>query len=421
VAEQTRWHDRRVGGQPSPRPEAFDAFSRETIENPYPFYRAMREHAPVFRPRGADWWYVSRFDDIKGVARDTETYSSKIVAVLLSGGEGRLLQLPALPFFPVDVLAIADPPVHGVHRKLSTAALGRSFPKDLEAWMREKVDGLLDACLTGGRLDWMQGVAFELPMQVALRLLSLDIGEHERVKALSDDAIDLLAGTTSRLRMARDMVGAFRLYRWCVRAFESAQRERPSGLMGGLVQGVQSGTITKKEASSMVLQILIAGSDSSASLMGSAVAMLAQRPELQDELRANPDRIAAFIEEAIRLESPFQGHFRQTTRPCELAGTSLPAGARLFLAWGSGNRDEQHYADAEVIDLQREKPRAHLSFGHGIHLCIGAALGRLEARLAVSALLERTRSIRLAGVPLRHRASVFVRTLEALELEVELA
>lgn len=132
----------------------------------------------------------------------------------------------------------------------------------------------------------------------------------------------------------------------------------------------------------------------------------------------DPSLIPAFIEETIRLEAPFQGHFRQTTRACELGGVSLPEGARLFLAWASGNRDERHFDRPDEVDLGRKQPRSHFSFGHGIHLCIGAALGRLEARVAVATLLERTRSVSLAGAEPRHRHSVFVRTLEHLPLEL---
>jgi cytochrome P450 len=408
---------------PLPSPDSFDPFARQTIEDPYPFYESMRKHAPVFRPRGADWWYVTRFDDIKAVARDTDTYSSNIVALLVTKGAGRLLAVPNLPGFPVDVLAIADPPVHGVHRKISTLGLGRSFPADLEPWIEIKVEAMLDEALSGRdgpiAMDWMQHLAFALPMQVALRMLSLDPAEHDRIKRLCDAAIDLLAGNTSRWRMANDMLGSLQLYRWCVRSFAAAQRKRPGGLMGALVDAVEGRSITSKEAASIVLQILIAGSDSSASLMGSAVSLLASDRALQDELRANPDRIPAFVEEAIRLEAPFQGHFRQTTRSCELGGVALPAGARLFLLWASGNRDEAHYEDPQAVNLQRQRPRAHFSFGHGIHLCIGAALGRMEAQVAVATLLRRTRCFSLDGPPPLHRPSVFVRTLERLPLRLE--
>ena len=193
------------------------------------------------------------------------------MAILITQGTGRLLGVPNLPGFPVDVLAIADPPAHGVHRRVSTAGLGRSFPDDLEAWIEAKVEGLMDDVVARGTVDWMESVAFRLPMQVALHLLSLDPGGYDRVKHLSDEAIDLLAGTTTRWQMARNMFGAMRLYRWCVRAFRGAQRQRPEGLMGALVDAVESGALSDKEASSIVLQILIAGSDSSASLIGSVV------------------------------------------------------------------------------------------------------------------------------------------------------
>jgi cytochrome P450 len=197
-----------------------------------------------------------------------------------------------------------------------------------------------------------------------------------------------------------------------------ARRAPPPGLMGSLVEAVEGGALTAKEAASIVLQILVAGSDSSASLMGSAVRMMAEDPALQERLRADPALVAPFIEEVIRLEAPFQGHFRQTTRECELAGHALPAGTRIFATWASGNRDERRYDHPQVVDLARASPRSHLSFGHGIHLCIGAALGRLEARVAVTSLLRRTLSVELAEEVGRHRPSMFVRTLERLPIRV---
>ena len=400
------------------RPDAFDPFARATLEDPYPFYRALREHAPVYRPPGADWYYVSRYADIRAVTRDTETYSSNIVTLLVAQGTGALIEAPKLPGMPVDVLAIADPPDHGRHRKLSTTGLGRGFPRELEPELQTLTDTLITAMLERGGGDWMAEFAFRVPIGVALRLLSLDDRDHVKVKALSDRAINLLSGVSSRWTMARDMVGAWRLWRWCVRAHRDARERRAPGLMGSLVEAVERGELSATEAASIVLQVVIAGSDSSASLMGSAVRLLAEQPELQARLRADPSLIPAFIEETIRLEAPFQGHFRQTTRACELAGVELPAGARLFLTWASGNRDEQRFEQPERVDLSRKQPRSHLSFGHGIHLCIGAALGRLEARVAVTSLLARTRTITLAESRPTHRPSIFVRTLERLELEL---
>ena len=112
--------------------------------------------------------------------------------------------------------------------------------------------------------------------------------------------------------------------------------------------------------------------------MGSAVHMLASDPRLQDELRAHPERIGVFVEEALRLESPFRGHFRVTREDTVLGGVALPKGARLMLMWGAGNRDPQTYSCPADLDLAREKPKQHLAFGSGIHFCLGAPLARLE-------------------------------------------
>ncbi len=400
-------------------PADFDPFSPATIEDPYPFYRALRTHAPVYRPPGADWYYVSRHHDIQTVSRDTETYSSNIVTLLMARGTGELIEAPKLPFMPVDVLAIADPPNHGRHRKRATTGLGRAFPHELEPELQGLADELIAAMLERGGGDWMQDFAFRVPIHVALRLLALDPAAQGKIKAWSDDAIDLLSGMTTRWGMARDMVAAWRLWRWCVRRFRAARARPPAGLMGSLVEAVEAGSLSATEAASIVLQIVIAGSDSSASLMGSAVRLLAEAPDLQAQLRAEPSLIPAFIEETIRLEAPFQGHFRQTTRACELAGVPLEPGTRLFLSWASGNRDERQFEAAEQIDLARKQPRSHLSFGHGIHLCIGAALGRLEARVALTSLLAQTKSIVSLDPAPRHRPSIFVRTLERLPLRLE--
>jgi cytochrome P450 len=175
----------------------------------------------------------------------------------------------------------------------------------------------------------------------------------------------------------------------------------------------------EREAASIVLQILIAGNDSSASAMGSAVHMLARDRELQERLRTAPERIPDFVEEVLRLEAPFQGHFRITRRDCELAGSVLPRGTRLMLLWASGNRDEAVFENPDAVDLDRKNLKAHLTFGFGIHHCLGAPLARLEARIALEELLASTRDVALEVGTVRYLPSVFMRTLSELPLRVE--
>ncbi len=159
-------------------------------------------------------------------------------------------------------------------------------------------------------------------------------------------------------------------------------------------------------------QLLIAGNDSSASLMGNAIHRLANDPPLQEKLRAHPDRIPDFIEEMLRLEPPFHGHFREASKDAELAGVKIPKGSRIMLLWGSGNRDGRHFPEPEMLDLDRKNKRTHLAFGHGAHLCLGANLARLEARVTFEELFKRTGRIESAGESVGYMRSVFVRTPE---------
>jgi cytochrome P450 len=400
----------------------FDPFSAETIENPYVFYEALREEAPLFKPRGADCYYLSRYDDIKQVAMDPEHFSSNIVAILLAGGSGRLSTFvpPRLPMAPPDVLALQDPPVHRIQRKIATAGLGKGFVQTFEPQIRALVDERLDEVLRAREVDWMDAFAFRIPIALTLDILSISRDDAMQVKSWADEAISLLSGVNTRAQLARKVWNGLGFFRWCRRQLDAAERRapQPGFMMGALIDAVREGVMTQREAAATVLQIIIAGSDSSASLMGSMVRLLAQSPEVQEELRSNPELIPAFVEETLRLESPFQGHFRKAKVPVELHGQRLAPNERVMLLWASGNRDPRKWRDPTRIDLRREGPRQHLGFGYGIHLCLGAPIGRMEGRIALERLLERTEWVELDDTDFSHRPSVFVRTLERLPVKL---
>lgn len=400
----------------------FDPFSDSTIESPYAFYEALREEAPIFKPQGADCYYLSRYDDIKQVTMDPERFSSNIVAILLAGGSGRLSMFvpPHLPFAPPDVLAIQDPPVHRVQRKIATAGLGKGFVQVLGPQVRTLVDEHMDNVIAAREVDWMDAFAFQIPIALTLDILSLPRDDAMLVKGWADQAISLLSGVNTKPKLLWKMLNGLRFFKWCRDRFdEAAVREpKPDFMMGALIDAVRDGTMTRGEAAAIVLQIIIAGSDSSASLMGSMVRLLAQNPDVQEELRANPELVPNFVEEVLRLEAPFQGHFRKTKVPVEIHGETLPENARVMLLWASGNRDPRKWPNPDQIDLHRAGARQHLAFGHGIHLCLGAPIGRMEGRIAMEQLLERTDWVELADGDFPHRKSVFVRTLERLPVRV---
>ena len=177
-------------------------------------------------------------------------------------------------------------------------------------------------------------------------------------------------------------------------------------------------TLTRDEVISILLQILTAGNESTTSLIGSALLLLLENPDVEQRIRADRALLEPFIEEVLRLESPFHGHFRLVRRDTEVAGEPLPEGSRVMLLWSAANRDGDEFPNPDAIDLARRNAKAHLGFGIGIHHCIGAALARLETRVTLETLLARTSALRRADGKIAHVPSLLVRCLAALPIEL---
>jgi cytochrome P450 len=192
------------------------------------------------------------------------------------------------------------------------------------------------------------------------------------------------------------------------------------GVCGG---AVDAGELTDVEALATLFLLISAGGESTTSLTGTGVRILAERPDLQDRLRREPQLIPAFVEEACRIDPPFRGHYRHVVRDTELGGVLLPEGSTLVLAWPAANRDGVAFSNPDEIDLDRPNPRQHVGFGWGIHLCVGAPLARVEAKVAFEQLLARTTSFTIDPEvpPLHHHLSLMVRRLVELPLVLEAA
>jgi cytochrome P450 len=193
-----------------------------------------------------------------------------------------------------------------------------------------------------------------------------------------------------------------------------------NGLIGIVRQAVDDGELSDLEAFGILSVVIAAGGESTTSLTGTAARILAERPDLQDLLRSDPGLIPIFIEEALRYDPPFRGHYRVVTRDTDLAGKHVPAGSHLVLAWPAANRDQAVYDQPDEVRLDRPRPRHHVGFGWGIHLCVGAPLARVEAKVAIETLLAATRQFTLdpGRLPLRYHPSLLVRRLESLPLIV---
>lgn len=199
--------------------------------------------------------------------------------------------------------------------------------------------------------------------------------------------------------------------------------DAPDGtLMAALARGVAEGHIDRETAVGISSVLFGAAGESTAALIGSCLLRLAQSPAIADQLRSTPGLVPRFVEEVVRLEPPFNFHYRVVKRACRLGGYDLEPEDRLLLSWASANRDESVFSEPDAMRLDRRFPKNHVGFGRGAHFCIGAHLARLEARTVVEAVLRRTSRVALdESSPVVHARSIFVRRPERLPLRVELA
>jgi cytochrome P450 len=400
----------------TPRPESFDALSNTVLESPYEFFCSLREHAPVYQIPGTNWFTVSRYQDVLDITLNTDDFSSNLTSIIMNGpnGEPSELERPQLDSGPMDVLAIADPPAHKPQRRLAQKALSMRFVQSLEPIIRQQANDIIDRFIDEGKCDWVQAFAKEIPMTISLALAGFPIQDWPEVKAWSDNAIALLSGINTPENFGTNVIAANAMWDYTEKHYQRIESELGDNFTSSLIEATKDKQqpLLKREAISMIFQLLIAGSDSTANTIANTVKMLAEDSDLQQQLRTDPCLLTNFIEEVLRLETPFMGHFRQTKKAVLVAGTTIPKGARLMLMWASANRDQTIFSQPNQIDLRRDlKAQKHFSFGYGIHNCLGAHLARTEIRLALEELLNRTTSISIDNSkPLPdHIPSVFIR------------
>ena len=288
--------------------------------------------------------------------------------------------------------------------------------------IRALVNELLEPILSRGQCDWVKEFAVPLPMTIIIQLLGLPLEDLPQLKVWSDLAISLLSGINTADELVQKGVEVAKILDYLAEQVEIAKLNPREGVISDLIResADDSEALSHKEIVAILVQVLTAGNETTTSLISSAMMLMLKTPGMQQQLREHPDRIEAFLEEVLRLETPLLGHFRLVKNDTQVGGRDLPAGSRVMLLWASANRDEEAFTSPDVIDLERSKRRAHLGFGHGLHLCIGAALARMEARIALETLLARTRHIALAPHnDFRHVPSLMVRGLRELTLQVE--
>jgi len=360
----------------------------------------LREQAPVHPIADTGVHLVSTRRLIEEVLDRPDDFSAHLTGVLITGDNGHPEIFDMTTFgTPLDALATADEPDHAVHRRLVLPAVTPRAIAAMEPALREWSKEAISLLVANGGGDFVEGVAHPIPMRATTRLLGVPIEDWEQLLTWSLRGGEILAGPTRRERLSEvgqsgAEMGAY-LADHLRKALGHDADGPESGLIGAMATGIRAGRIDQQHALGCLVILASAAGESTASLLGNAVRILAESPTLQGQLRASPKRIPVFIEEVARLESSFQGHYRVVKRNTTLGGLDLVASSRLFLLWGAANRDPEFYSDPDRLSLDRPNPHDHLAFGHGSHFCVGARLARLEARVLLEEFLASTVSIEL--------------------------
>jgi cytochrome P450 len=373
-----------------------DLFDPAAVEDPYPFYAELRRLGPVHRVPGTDFFLVSTWDAVQEATARVDDFSSNLTAALVHQGDAITVFDMDVVGSPGHVLATADDPHHADERKLVLPGLVAKRIRALEPVIEHLAHRLWsDGALDGG-IEWMSAMGDRLPMTLVAKLIGLPDDDVPQLVEWGYGSTELLGGVLREGRLPVAVDAAIQLSGYLYGAFEAARRDPGDDLLGDLAAAVNGGHVEPHVAVLMLVQLVGAGGESTAGLIGNAARLLATHPEIQDAVRADPTLMASLLEETLRLESPFRGHHRHVITDTVLAGTDLPAGAHLLLLWGSANRDEAAFTEPDRLRLDRPSPRAHLAFGKGLHFCVGAALARTEARIALGTLLANTSGFSVA-------------------------
>ncbi|HYO71729.1 MAG TPA: cytochrome P450 [Archangium sp.] len=376
----------------------FNPLDPAHLSNPYPAYAEFRRETPVFYSAEYDLWFVTRYADVVAAVRQPHIFSSvgsvQATAELCPAAQAILEN----SIGAATMMVSSDEPVHTRIRSVLNKAFTPQRISQLEPRIREIAGGLINAFVADGHADLVAQFALPLPGLVICDLFGIPRADLPQIKRWADDWMTLLSVAVpeeQQIVYARSMV-AFQDY---LRAQLLERQHHPRQDLLTVMLPVEHGgtsALTMQEALYNAMAVTVAGYETTTSLIANAMTILFNHPKQYRQLCENPELMANAVEELLRMDTSIQGLFRTTTQAVELGEVTIPANVRVFLLYGSANHDSAQFPDPERFDITRPNARGHLTFSRGIHVCIGAALARLEIRIAVELLLQQLPNLRPA-------------------------
>jgi cytochrome P450 len=389
---------------------------------PWPFYQQLHEQAPVYRMPETGFYVITRWEDCRRVLGDTETFSSQANITKGLQADRAVLRnrlLAERGWSHHATLHRTDPPEHTRYRKMISRVFSPRRVRDLAPHVEAVAHELIDAFARRGECEFFAEFAHPLPGTVIAEQLGLDRSQISTFKRWGD----AMLAPASYLLSEEELVACVELeleaQHHFAAVFEARRAEPRDDIMSSLVhaheelEGEQP--LTMNELQDFMYQLITGGFETITSGLAHAMWLLLRHPDQEAILRADPDTMKGFVEEALRIESPVQGQPRITTRDTEVAGVPIPAGTIVVVRFGAANHDGAEFADAGRFDICRANAGNHLAFGAGPHFCIGAPLARLELQLAFTVLLARLHDLGLARplpIPEHHPSLFYLRLRE---------
>lgn len=398
----------------------FDPFD---LTDPFPFYEFARAEAPVFYSEKLGYWVVARHADIKAVFENWQTFSSENAQAPIRpmGDPGRAV-MKAGGFTAYSGLSARVPPEHTRIRKVAQSCFGPRRFKSIEPQIYEIVNREIDRFADKGHCDFFREFAYDVPAYVLFRLVGVPDSDVPKVKSWAISRALLTWGNLSDEEQVPHAHNMVEYWAYC-RGLVAAAHANPGDNLPGDMVRMQAGgaEISDDEIAGVLYSVLFAGHETTTTLLANAMREVLLNPDQWEDLKANPDKWTAATEEFLRFSPSIVAWRRRALENAEIGGVAIPKGANILLLLGSANRDDTVFENADTLDIDRPNARNHLSFGYGIHFCLGQQLSKLEFGIAMHELARRLPSLRLApGQDFTFAHNTSFRVPTALQIEWDL-
>jgi cytochrome P450 len=371
----------------------------DTRRCPFPAYHKLREEQPIYVDPVSGNYVLTRYRDVRKAAMDTKTLSCKTGVIQtretpISAQVNKMFEEQG--YLPIDTLVTNDPPDHRTYRSIVDKAFTRDKVMGLEPQIEAAVKEMIDGFIDKPEIDFFDEFAMRLPLTVFTEILGVTDRDIDKFKRWNDMSLETSNPALPPERELELVPAVIELQQYLAKNVERVRAEPDDSLLSTIVHAEVDGrTLNMQELISILWLLFLAGGETTANAIAGGMAILIDRPQLADEIRNDDKKLDAFIEEVLRIKTPATTMFRRAKTDFEIDGVTIPAGSIIETRYGAANLDPAVFPDPETPDLTRTNSRSHLTFGSGIHMCIGNQLAREEMRASFRQLVDRMHNFRV--------------------------